>query len=51
MREIEKRLVEAKKNLNINPGDIYEDCAYHPVLCVGVNYETGDIWGVSFFVD
>jgi hypothetical protein len=29
----------------IQPGDIYEDSAYHPCLCIGINgYE---IWGVS----
>jgi len=31
------------------PGDIYEDCAQHPCLCVGVvdnDYEEG-IWGIS----
>ena len=33
---------------NIKPGDIYEDSAYHPVLCVGVETPGGDgIWGIS----
>lgn len=26
-------------------GDIYEDCAYHPVLCTEA--ADGDLWGVS----
>jgi len=29
------------------PGDIYEDCAYHPVLCVSASEENDEIWGVS----
>ncbi|MDX2087354.1 MAG: hypothetical protein SFX73_05870 [Kofleriaceae bacterium] len=30
-------------------GDIYEDCAFHPVRCEGVEDEDGDVavWGVS----
>jgi len=31
--------------MNIKPGDIYEDCAYHPCLCVGATEH--DVWGVS----
>lgn len=29
----------------IKPGDIYEDCNYHPVLCTENN--EGDLFGVS----
>lgn len=31
------------------PGELYEDCSYHPCLCVGVDYEEGEdgIWGIS----
>lgn len=47
MRELEKRLLRAKAELDLKPGDIYEDCAYHPVLCIGVDYTEGDIWGIS----
>ncbi len=47
MREIEKRLIEAEKRLDMEPGDIYEDCAYHPVLCVEVDYKNDAIWGIS----
>ena len=28
-----------------HPGCIYEDCSYHPCVCIGV--EDGAIWGVS----
>jgi hypothetical protein len=33
----------------IQPGDIYEDCAYHPYVCFGIGEEDGDImvWGIS----
>lgn len=29
------------------PGDIYEDCAFHPVLCVKVDEEEDEISGIS----
>jgi len=28
-------------------GDLYEDCAYHPVLCTHVSYEDDEIFGIS----
>lgn len=28
-------------------GVIYEDCAYHPCLCINVSIEADEIWGVS----
>jgi hypothetical protein len=42
-----KLMRKAKQELGLKPGDIYEDCAYHPVVCVGVDYKDDDIWGVS----
>ena len=30
---------------DLEPGQIYEDCAYHPCLCLGV--EDDDVWGIS----
>ncbi len=38
-----------KKHTRIKPGDIYEDCQYHPCLCIGIDDETDDIgvWGIS----
>lgn len=47
MREIDKRMREAHQRLAIKPGDIYESCSYHPVLCLGVNYRSDEIWGIS----
>ncbi len=35
------------KDTKISPGDVYEDSAYHPCLCIGVDYEDDEIWGVS----
>ncbi|BCA57807.1 hypothetical protein HMP06_0576 [Sphingomonas sp. HMP6] len=29
------------------PGEIYEDCAYHPCLCVSVDQDGDEIWGIS----
>ena len=47
MRELDKALGQAKKRLGLKPGDIYEDCAFHPVLCLGVDYKNDEIWGIS----
>jgi hypothetical protein len=47
MRELDKRLNQAFKKLGLKPGDIYESCTYHPVLCLGVDYKQDEIWGVS----
>lgn len=32
-----------REKLGLNVGDIYEDCSYHPVLCVSIDYERDDI--------
>jgi hypothetical protein len=37
--------LEISKAFEIAPGEIYEDSAYHPCLCVGV--EGNEIWGIS----
>lgn len=34
-------------DLDIRPGDIYEDCAYHPVLCMTIDVAEDDITGIS----
>jgi hypothetical protein len=34
-------------NAQFVPGDLYEDCAQHPCLCVGVNVANDEIWGIS----
>jgi len=47
MREFDKQMRQAFKRLAIKPGDIYESCSYHPVLCLGVDYKNDHIWGVS----
>jgi hypothetical protein len=40
-------LARAFKRLQLRPGDIYESCTYHPVLCLGVDYKQDEIWGIS----
>ena len=40
MRRVQRRL-------RLKPGDIYESCSYHPVLCLGIDYKDDSIWGVS----
>ena len=42
-----RKMAAAHRKLKLKPGDIYEDCAYHPVLCLGVDYTKDEIWGVS----
>jgi hypothetical protein len=46
-RSIDIALVRAQRTLRLKPGDLYEDCAYHPVLCLGVDYRRDEIWGIS----
>ena len=31
----------------VNPGEFYEDCRYHPMLCVEANYEDDELVGIS----
>ena len=31
----------------IQPGDFYEDSAYHPCVCVECSIEKDEIWGIS----
>lgn len=47
MRELDKSLIRARAELKLKPGDIYEDCAFYPVLCMGVDYVEDEIWGIS----
>ncbi len=47
MQENDDELLTAFKTLGIRVGDIFEDCAFHPVLCLGVDYQDDNIWGVS----
>jgi hypothetical protein len=45
--EFDEQMRHAREKLGLAVGDIYEDCAYHPVLCVSVEYENDDISGIS----
>ena len=47
MPDIDDKLLEAYETLGIRVGDIFEDCAFHPVLCLGADYQADDLWGVS----
>jgi hypothetical protein len=33
----------------IKVGDVYEDCAYHPVLCTESDYKDDNLSGISLF--
>ena len=43
----DRRAQQLEAELELSPGDLYEDSAYHPCLCVEVNYSDDDIWGIS----
>jgi hypothetical protein len=45
--EFKKTMLRVARQLNLRPGDLYEDCCWHPVLCLGVNYKTDELWGIS----
>jgi hypothetical protein len=47
MASFQERVREKFEELNIRPGDIYEDCGWHPVVCVEIDAKTDDINGVS----
>jgi hypothetical protein len=47
MSKIDEMLNAAFQTLQIEVGDVFEDCSYHPVLCLGVDYKDDNIWGVS----
>lgn len=47
MRDLDLRLAQAKKRLGLKPGDVFESCSWHPVLCLGVDYKSDEIWGIS----
>jgi hypothetical protein len=38
---------EIKRSSDLRPGDFYEDCAYHPCVCVAVDPEDDEIRGIS----
>lgn len=44
--QIEQRWVMSRLNpKSIRPGDLYENCNYHPMLCLKNDY--GDLTGIS----
>lgn len=40
-------MTAAHQTDRIEVGDIYEDCAYHPVLCTLADYEGDELAGIS----
>ena len=34
-------------NIDLQVGDIYQDCSYHPVICVSLNREDDEVTGIS----
>lgn len=39
--------IEGLQTGDIQPGDLYEDCFYHPCLCIGVEEGGLAVWGIS----
>jgi hypothetical protein len=42
---VDEAMNDVERDLAV--GDLYEDCAYHPVLCTYVSYEDDEIAGIS----
>jgi len=40
-------MAKVKVELQLAPGDLYEDCSFHPVVCVEVDYDRDEIFGIS----
>lgn len=38
---------ELTAKTSLKPGDFYEDCAYHPCLCIAADQEADEISGIS----
>ena len=45
--EFREAMAKVKAELNLAPGDFYEDCSFHPVVCVEVDYDRDEIIGIS----
>jgi len=45
--EFRQAMAKVKAELQLAPGDIYENCFFHPAMCVEVNYDEDSISGVS----
>jgi hypothetical protein len=47
MHKTLQKIRSAAAELDIRPGDIYEDCAWHPVLCVEADTDDDSLIGIS----
>ncbi len=45
--EFQEAMGKVQAELQLAPGDLYEDCFFHPVVCVEVDYDHDSISGVS----
>ena len=45
--EFRDAMAKVKAELQLSPGDLYEDCSFHPVVCVEVDYDRDEIFGIS----
>lgn len=45
--EFQEAMAKVKAELQLSPGDLYEDCSFHPVVCVEVDYDRDEIFGIS----
>ena len=45
--EFQEAMAKVKAELQLSPGDLYEDCSFHPVICVEVDYDRDEIFGIS----
>ncbi len=40
-------MAKVRADLSLAPGDLYEDCSFHPVVCIEVDYDRDEIFGIS----
>ena len=45
--EFRAAMAKVKAELHLAPGDLYEDCSFHPVVCVEVDSGRDEIFGIS----
>ena len=46
-RELQEREYFQQLEMDLCPGAFYEDCRYHPMVCIGFNKRTDMLMGIS----
>ncbi|MBC8427330.1 MAG: hypothetical protein H8D97_00415 [Proteobacteria bacterium] len=46
-KKIKERIMKDVSKVDLFPGDFYEDCRYHPMLCISLDRVDGELIGLS----